>query len=721
MSILSLKHKRRYMALIPCILCTTPFATPAFSQPISANEERTSDSSDMIIVTARKRAESIQNVPVAVSAFDEKMLERNAIVSIDQVSQYTPNVVFVPLSISPTAVAPYIRGMGNFGQEPTQDPPIAISVDGVFLAHIAGSLLDVFDAAQVEILRGPQGTLQGRNSPGGAINVITRRPGSEPGARFDASYGNYNDIQLKAAFELPVSDVVSTKFAVMARNSDGHVRNTTLDRRMSGHDSVAGRFGMLLKPVDDLEIYLTADYARDKSKQPGLRYVGSLPDSIPVACTLFGLCDPNPRYTSTADYDRDQDFESWGLTANADYETGPVTLSYVGGYRKVHDIQFNDIDATGMPMFNIEGRDNETKQMSQEVRLSSTSRGPATAGDLDWVVGGFYMDADFTMVQNQRIFDGVLTQAFRSQSLKSYAVFGHASFHITDSLSISAGGRQSWDDKVLLTRPVGSPETGEFAAKFDNLSVEAGAEYQFNPDAMLYARFSQGYRSGGINGQATTLAAVNSYGPEKVNAYEIGLKTQWLDRRLRLNLTAFRADYRALQRNIIILDENNQILSNIENSGKARMQGIEVEADGQPIDNVTIRASYGYLDSKYLDDAFRNFDVIYAPKHTASLGVDIEIPFHAHDANILFSGDVNYKSSFNATTNTLSVGHQSGYALVNGNISYRFNDNRYSIGIYGRNLTNSHYLTTASDTGGLSNWIAEGPRRTYGVRLIAEF
>lgn len=717
-----IRNARRFLGglMLGCAMpaCLIPAGALAQGAPAT---EAAAENYGTIIITARKRAESIQNVPISVTAFDERALERNAITSIDQVSQFTPNVVFVPISISPTSVAPFIRGIGNYAQEPSQDPPIAISVDGVYLGQISGSLIDVFDASQIEVLRGPQGTLQGRNSPGGAINVTTRRPGDTFGARFDASYGNYNEIQVKGAVDLPFSEKIAAKAAFMVGDRDGFVENVTTGRKLSDQKSYAGRVGLLFEPTETLDVYITGDYSRDRSRQPGLRYMGHYADRPVLACTSLGLCAANPRFTSTANYDpRRQFFEGWGITANANLDLGGATITSVTGYRKGEDHQWVDVDSTEADIFGLEDRDLRTKQFSQEFRIASDAEGQAEAGQLDWVLGVFYMNSQFSMLQRQRIFGGDLGESYRDQTLKSYAVFGQATYNITDQLSVSAGARQSWDDKVLNSRPIGSPVTGEYDAKFDNLSLELGAEYRFTPDAMAYARFSQGYRSGGINGAASRLIDVNAYGPEKVDAYEVGIKTEWFDRRLLVNLTGFRSNYKDLQRNIIVTDANNNVLSNISNQGKARMQGIEAEVRLHVAEPLNVWGSYGYLHARYLDDAFRQFDVIYAPKHTASAGFDFTVPVRDQD-RVVIGWDVSFKSRFNATPSTLQVGEQGAYAVVNATATYRFADDRFSIGAYARNLSNTYYITTASDNGGLANWVVEGAPRTYGVRMTAEF
>ncbi|MET0987362.1 MAG: TonB-dependent receptor plug domain-containing protein [Steroidobacteraceae bacterium] len=230
----------------------------------AAQSEPAGGGLDEIVVTARKRAESIQDVPVSVTAVGQAAIERNFIARIEDLQQLTPNVTLEPVSISTSSLAPFIRGIGNRAQEPVQDPAIAISVDGVYLATIVGSALDVFDVEQIEVLRGPQGTLQGRNSPGGAINITTRRPGDELGMRLEASYGSDDTYSVKAAIDGPlIPDVLGAKLAVMTSQSDGYVHDLTTGEDLTGQDTVAARVGFLWTPNDSVNLYLTADYMKD--------------------------------------------------------------------------------------------------------------------------------------------------------------------------------------------------------------------------------------------------------------------------------------------------------------------------------------------------------------------------------------------------------------------------------------------------------------------------
>lgn len=703
-----------------CCLTATAVSSAAQPENTPVQPEAGAFRAGDIIVTARKRAESIQDVPVSITAFDAAAIERNNITSIDKIAQYSPNVMLVPISIAPTALAATIRGIGNFNQEPSQDPPIAISIDGVYIAQVSGSLLGVFDAEQVEVLRGPQGTLQGRNSPGGAINVTSRRPGDTLAMRLDGSYGNYNDVQIKGAIDVPIVEgKVAAKAAVFYENHDGYSRNITTGERLSEKDSRAARLGLLLTPNEDLSIYLTADYTRDKSSQPGLRYMGITPELNPLACTVHGFCQPNPKRTSTLNYTVPNDLESYGFSSNIDWSFSNMTLTSITGYRYSDEHQYADVDATPFDIFHQEDRNVTAKQWSQELRLASDNMGPSVAGNLDWVVGLYYLHSTFDMSALQHLLGGAPRFSARDQKLDSYAIFGQASFYITDAWSISAGGRQSWDDKSLTATPVNSP-SGTFEASFDNLSLDAGTELRLTRDAMVFARFAQGYRSGGINGAASNLAAVTPYEPEKVNAYELGVRSEWLDRRLTLNITGFWMDYTNLQRNVIHTDANDNVLVTIGNQGKARMKGVEVDLVVRPTDNIGVSVSYGYLDAKYIDEDFRDLDVMYAPNHQINVGFDWTIPL-PNDDKILVAGNLSMKSEYNVNSDTLSIGRQGSHALADGSITYSLADDRYSIGVYGKNIFNNYYKQFAVDTGGFSNWILEGPPRTYGVRVTARF
>ncbi|MBK5264043.1 MAG: TonB-dependent receptor, partial [Alphaproteobacteria bacterium] len=489
------------IAMMPAIASAEVQSEPAAAEAPVTNE---------IIVTARKRAESLQDVPVSVTALNAALLERNNITRIDQVAQLTPNTMMHSTGILPSEITAYIRGIGDRSAEPSQDLSIAISVDGVYLTNVAGSLVDTFDVQQVEVLRGPQGTLQGRNSPGGAINVTSRRPSGEFHARTQISYERFDLISLKGMVEAPiVQDVLAMKVSGFRNHGGNFMYNQQAKRRIAGGvDNWGGRVGLLFTPNDKLKAYLSADFIRDTSPDPAIRprphagtVVGELSEGPPLLCTAFGFCTEFPKYENAADLIGSNSNKDGGVGLTVDYDFGPATLTSVTGYRFIN--QAVDLDDDGVPgtVLNVIDRKTKNRQWSQELRLASNGNGP-----LSYVVGVYGLHSKFDFSRRTQLGGpiaglpaSVILTAFgtRSQKTNSYAVFGQASYKITDKWSVSGGARHTWDKKDLVATPTATSGTGNFKASFSQLTVEAGTEYRFSRGNMAYFRFAQGYRAGG--------------------------------------------------------------------------------------------------------------------------------------------------------------------------------------------------------------------------------
>jgi iron complex outermembrane receptor protein len=685
-----------------------------------------------IVVTARKRAESIQDVPVSVTAVGEAAMERNFIARIENLQRITPNVTLEPVSITTSSLAPYIRGIGNRVQEPVQDPAIAISVDGVYLASIVGSAIDVFDVEQIEVLRGPQGTLQGRNSPGGAINIRTRRPGDDLGMRLEASYGNYDTYSVKAAIDGPlVPNLLGAKLAVMTSQSDGYMRNITTGERLSGQDTVAARLGFLITPTDSLNIYLTADYMKDESPQRGLRNVASsiaglpgqpnvlLCDTSATGLAFLGQCVTEDKYKTSMEFTEPNDLEVWGVTANVDWQLpNGLQLTSITGYRDADEFQSVDVDGTGLPLLTSIGRSMKVDQFSQEIRLSSDRSGVSEAGQLDWVVGVYYVDSSWSLDQPIDAF-GSIIPGRRAQDMESYAGFGQATYHITDRWSVSLGGRQT-KDKKDLDITFFSPT--EFIHSVDgdssNFSLEAGTEFRFSPDILGYFRFAQGYRSGGINGDVPTPDAAVEFDSEEVDSYELGMKAEWLNQRLRTNVSLFWTDYDNLQRDVVITIPTAPFFAQvIQNQGKARIRGVDLELLARPVDRLTLSATVGYLDAEFRDT---NQQMPFAPDWTGFFGADYEIPLGT-SGSLTASADIQYRGDANINGALQPIGDQKSYTLANAALTFRTEDGRYSVTGYVRNIFDKYYIVAAEAAAGVSAWVVPGAPRTYGVRFTAKY
>lgn len=706
----------------------------------AANEEVATNE---IIVTARKRAESLQDVPISVTALNSEMIERQNIVKIDQVGALTPNVNLAQGGVLPTMFTAYIRGIGNRSGNVSQSAPIAVSVDGVYYSTISGSLVDVFDVAQIEVLRGPQGTLQGRNAPGGAVNVTTRRPTGELGMRWQLSYARFDQLQVRGAVEAPlVDDVIAVKLSGFYNHGGAFMNNLTTGTKNGGAlNNYGGRLGILVTPTADLTAYLSVDYMKDRSEQPPNRprpHAGPLGtpadgsfEPSPVVCTVFGFCTEYGKYETGSNLVTPSSLKNFGASLNVEWDLGGIALSSVTGYRDVKDNLRLDADALPVTALHFVDKPQRVRQFSQELRLASDSSGPLT-----YVVGAYFLNYKYKFVQALELggplaglpagtsFSSVRASQERT---RSFALFGQASYRLTDNWSLSGGLRQTWDSKHLVATPRVPGPSQEFRTKFKNLSVEAGTEYRLDADKLVYFRFSQGYRSGGFN-EGGAFPTINVYEPERVDSYELGAKTQWLDRRLTLNASVFQYAYRDLQ----IVTLTGSVAGNINrviNADTTRIRGAELEVNVLPTDNFNIRGTVGYLDARYPNQIvnlgagpvnLRDVEKDNAPKWTASLGADYTVDLGG-DGSIQFAGDLSYKSRFATNPNPTPIAIQDKYALLNGSITFTAPDDRFSVSLFGQNLTNEYYKVIGESGNNFFLWDTVGRPRTYGIKLTADF
>lgn len=734
--------------------------SPAYAQNAAPAETSASGDSNAsadadIIVMARKRAESIQNVPVSITAVNSAIIERNNIVKIDKVGALTPNVVLAPPAVVPTVLTAFIRGIGNRTANSYQSPPIAVAVDGIYYTTIAGSLVDIFDVEQIEILRGPQGTLQGRNSPGGVISVTTRRPSGEYGARAEVSYERFDLIQGKVSVEAPiVKDVLAAKISGFYSDGGDFMNNLTLGRKEGGGvHNWGGRLSVLFTPSSDFDAYFTADYVRDSSSQPANRprpHAGSKGSNVdgsfeaqPVVCSVYGYCDENAygKYETGAGFADHPTATNVGLALTMNWDLGAAKVTSVSGYRKIKDNVRLDADYLPDTILDFYHYPRLNRFYSQELRIASDGQSP-----LEWVVGIYALNSNIRNQQTLRL-GGLLVGRPRDQSIlstkageettKSFAVFGQASYKVTDRWSISGGARQSWDKKKLTVIPVvpapAIDGSRDFKTDFKNTSIELGTDFQFDPHKLAYFRFAQGYRAGGFN-EGVPYAQISTYKPETVDSYEFGLKTQWWDRRITANLSAFHYDYKNMQI-VTLTSQSGGSVNRIINADTAKVDGIEFETTIRPTDQLTLRGTLGYLHFEYPNQMvnlgtcvptancvnLRNVRKDNAPKFTGYFGADYDIPIAGDGGSVMLSADVSYRSRASTNPVPTPIAMQDGYALVNGSITYKTADDHYTISIFGRNLTNKYYKVIGETGGNFFIWENVGRPRTYGIRAAMKF
>jgi iron complex outermembrane receptor protein len=741
---------------------------PAAGSTVAHAQEESVRVLEEITVTARQRVESLQDVPVAVTVMDESAIQKTFAQNLGEMGAYAPNVTIGTVP-GFTAASIAIRGVSTGDIPSTFDPAVTVAVDGFYLGHYQASLLDMFDIQQVEILRGPQGTLFGKNTIGGVINVTTKKPSGEFGVQAKSRLGSEGRQDIMAAIDLPiVDDVLSARISMQQFDFDGFYENTYDGSDAGGQDLFAARAKLLWTPSESFEALLSFEYIEDDSDTPmvvntttedKLFYNGigapkaypgrgaGGPANVPLGDPFkTGLAPPEAHAPGFADFkDTDghqEDVDGYYLTLNWDVMGG--TLTSISGYRGVDSDYYNDYVGEPKAIYaTIRSIYRDT--YSQEIRFAGST------DKLDYVVGGYYQQNDmdyenYTSLGPDHPFEGLapaipvgggILLADGSQKASSYAFFGEGSYSLSDATSITAGIRYSDEEKDFELSPLGFPSEARVdqSASWDDITYRLGVDHQLNDDTMVYASFSTGFKSGGYNEQAGTLAsAATAFEPEEAESYEVGMKSDFLDNTLRLNVAAFYVEYTDLQVDSVIPVPGVGQESIINNAGEVTSYGIEADFMWLATEHLTIDGTVGLLDSEY--DTFNcnrdndsttpdvdctDFDVKRTPETTASLGATYNIPLDGLGGSLDLNANATYTDSFfNDIINSASSEHEE-VTLVNASISYMSSDEKYRVAVFGRNLADEEYQTSGLSVANLWNFSTYGNPATYGLEVEVKF
>ncbi len=593
-----------------CLLATLAstslfgLATPVLAQE-AADE---SAGSPEIIVSARRREESLQDTPVAITAVNAAMIENKASTTIGDLMGAAPNLLITQQNSGAQAANLSIRGLTYADIEKSQDPTVGVVIDGVFIGTNTGQLLDFFDIEQVEVLRGPQGTLFGRNTIGGVINIQRTRPKEDFGGKIEASYGKFKSLTTRAVVHVPIikeddGGGLYAKAYYFHSETDGFFRNGITGKRAGGSNN--DNFGMsfLAKPSDSFDALLTVEKLKQR--------FDPVNSNIAKTGELFCVFEPaNECNRNTTDdlytvfnSPAVSNYSAPAVTLEMNADLGSVKLTSVSGIRWGKENQTQDFDASSVDLY-FTRRRQDYKQTSQELRAAGK------IGDtFDYVVGGYYFKSHFDLNQHTRLFAfntaidplqaDANSQTVNGQS-KSTALFGDFNWAFAEKLRLSFGGRYTWDTKALRNAFATTGLVGQGTGKFKKFTPKAGVDFRPNEDMMLYGSWSRGYRSGGFSPRAATALTANvAYQPETVDSYEVGAKFDLLDRRVQLNIAGFYSDYQDLQQNTTIPGGptgNQTITSNV---GSATIKGIEADFTAKLADGFRINGSFGYNDSKF--------------------------------------------------------------------------------------------------------------------------
>ncbi|MEQ8858951.1 MAG: TonB-dependent receptor [Pseudomonadales bacterium] len=686
---------------------------------------------ESVVVTAQRVEQNLQDVPVAVSAYSEDALWVNRMNSMADIAQRTPS--FTATAVNPGEPNLAIRGIGTEGINSNAggDASVVLFVDGVYIGRGGAAPLDLYDLERVEVLRGPQGTLFGKNVVGGAINLTSRRPAFDDDfVDIAGTFGNYDRVELLGRFNHAFSSTVAVSGAISSIQRDGYTRNLTTGNRVDDEKSAGGRLSLRYQPSEILDVLISLDHVdQDQRGQPR--------DNVCDATFNGGIhcvgVDPGPRRVN-AFTDGFLRREVTGITANVDYETQWGTLTSVTAYRTAdyeHADPFfsNPINPPAQIESYNENRE-DTWQFSQEFRLAFD----ALNGQLRGVAGVYYLFEDIErneiLVQTFPVpvvsGTGSFPQAVESES---FALFGQVDYDITDQLTATVGARITWEQKdaelagVLVEGPgLPPPLAEEYAVSadenWDAFTPRFALSYRINDDAMVYASATRGFKSGGYQGTAgTAVSAATAYDPEFAWSYEVGAKTQWLQDSLRLNAAAFQIDYEDLQVSQLV----PLCCVVIGNAATADIQGFELEALYRPAARLDVNASYSWLDAEF--DSFASGATAdnsgntlqRAPKHKLNLGTQYEWTV-GQVGTLQARVDWTRQSRiyFEASNTPLEV--QDRYDVVDARLALRAHDDAWEVALWGKNLDDelikNHIVAFAPFRQQLNIYL---PPRTYGV------
>ena len=572
-----------------------------------------------IIVTARRRNETLQTTPVAITAINAAMLANKATVNIGDLQGAAPNLLITQQNSGGQAANLSIRGLTYADIEKSQEPTVGVVVDGVFIGTNTGQLLDFFDIDQIEVLRGPQGTLFGRNTIGGVINIRRTRPSMRTGVKAEMTFSSYGGLAARAVGNIGLGDSVGVKAFYFHNNNSGYYTNALTGRHTGGSDNENFGASVLVKPAGSgFDALLTIE------KQNQTFEVTN--SNIAKTGELFCLFEParecnrnttNDLYTVFTS-PAESRYSAPSATFEMNYQAGGVKLTSITAYRKSKEFQTQDFDSSSTDLY-YTLRQQNYHQFSQELRAA----GKLFDG-FDYVVGGYYFNSRYHLQQWTRLFafnTALDPRAADADSQivdghnKSYAAFGDFNWAFADKFRLSFGGRYTHDIKELRNAFATRGLIGSGSKSFNKFTPKVGVDYRPDANTMIYASWSRGYRSGGFSpraGEARTASL--SYSPETVDSYEVGTKLDLLDRRLQFNVAAFYSKYSGLQQNTTIpctCSTGNQTITS--NVGSANIKGLELDASARPVDGLRLNATMALLRSKFKNFIAGNTLTVFDP------------------------------------------------------------------------------------------------------------
>jgi iron complex outermembrane recepter protein len=702
-----------------------------------------------IVVTATRRETDLEKTPISISVLGAAEIEKNHVVDLTDVTRLTPSLVYMPRGGSEGYLS--LRGALIFDDSPGTDPAVSMYIDDVVRVSVADVQPDVYDIDRVEVLKGPQGTLFGRNSIGGVVSMYTNQPTFKNGGIAEVTYGKNNLVEVKGVYNAPLIDNKLAARIVLSDSSvDGNVRDIKTGGDLNSEHQFSARGKLLFTPTEDLKFVSSFDYLHKQGTQAEWLLANYQPALVP------GLTY-NPDQTAQGT-PGEHGQTNWGLTERADWTMGLGTFTSITGYRHLDASNTKTLFPVDALILNAREHDN---QFTQELRLASP-----VDRTLTWIVGVYYLhnykDRPVDAFQNYLpgsviahkaagVPSPILYQNLQVAHTTSAAPFADVAYSLTDKLKVDFGGRYTWQDKSgsAYLNSTGGVVRGSNLHAAQNASwtaftPAATLTYQATSALMTYATVSRGFLSGGFNANSSTSKGLAiPFDSEFVWNYEVGAKFNGLDNRLRTNIAAFIDKYSNLQ--VIQLDTTTQDVITT-NAGAARVGGVETDVEGAPFNWLTLGLKYDYLDSRFTQFLINNGDgtytnnaghkVPFTPTHRVTASVEGHTNFSI--GTVAVGGDYTYRSTqeFTAENDTpRAIRDLTAWrGLVNLHASWSSNDDRWELALWAKNVTNLHYAVYAQSAAVFiangaeffdpSKYLYEiqpGPYRSFGVTLRTRF
>ena len=708
-----MKHKHIFVGCTAMALCLA-----GGSHAQTATEQSASDSLALteIVVTAQRQSESLQQVPIAVSAVTAEALAARGIADSLSLEVAVPNLTLTQNGVS---ITPFLRGVGSNQSNPNDEASVATYIDGIYIPSVTGNIFRYNNIERIEVLKGPQGTLFGRNATGGVIQIVTRDPETEPLFQGDIGYGKYDTIEASAYATTGLGANLAADLSVVyARNGDGYGRDINRDADIFKRNELGLRSKILWTAGERTEIRLSADYSRLKST--GTDY--QLAEGV---IGVDGVTSwPGKRKTNT-DWKNTGDNEVYGGSLRIDHDFDFARFVSLTGYRHVDGDFHLDQDATPTPIVRAD-INQFAESWSQEFQLLAPS-----GSAIDWLLGAYYFNADYAYtplrIEGFGAAPFTTLDLYGSQNTESLSAYGQATIPLTESTGLTFGLRYTTEDQKTKGSIVGDgvvvlPEDlTRQKQNFKKLTWRVALDHDFSDDILGYLSYNRGIKSGGFN---MINANTPGYNPEILDAFEAGLKTQLFDRRVRFNIAAFFYKYKDIQ--VFNITGGGAVLTT--NAAKAEVKGIDIDAAWRVTNELTLSGGLGVLDSEYTDfpdatytppspldgpqttiDATGN-DLIYAPKVSGNVALDYAMPTDVGTFNL--NGTLSFRDKvYVSAANRLAI---PGYTVVNASLGWTSTSEKFGVKLWARNLFDKdYYLNRTEQALGDIQFLA--PPRTFGV------